>query len=206
MARENIADKDTISIKIAIFLSFISLTVGFVSGIFFYSWFIDPDQSVQRTDRPAPAVSQQAIPPEMMAKIRLLQNEVTRNPEKTQGWVQLGNVYFDTDQFQNAIDAYQKALELDKSNPDVWTDLGVMFRRNKEPAAALGAFKEAVKINPRHEQALFNQGVVFLHDMGDTVAAIEVWEKICQLNPQAKAPNGQSLPDLVKKLKQGSGS
>ena len=80
-------------------------------------------------------------------------------------WSQLGHLYFDTGQLAPAIEAYRSSLGLDSRQPDVWTDLGVMYRRNGEPQKAIECFDQALNINQHHEIALFNKGVVLMHDL-----------------------------------------
>ncbi len=72
--------------------------------------------------------------------------------------MQLGNAYFDADQFQKAIAAYEKSLAIDPGNPNVWTDLGVMYRRNKQPRKAVEAFSKAMAADPKHEVSRMNKG------------------------------------------------
>ena len=48
-----------------------------------------------------------------------LERELTDNPENANAWIQLGDVYFDSDQYAKAITAYQKALSLNPKNADM---------------------------------------------------------------------------------------
>jgi tetratricopeptide (TPR) repeat protein len=113
----------------------------------------------------------------------------------------LGNLYFDSSDFKNAIRAYQRSLELNPKNADVWTDMGVMYRRDGQPTEAIKAFDKAIEINPRHEIARFNKGVVLMHDLRDFENTIRTWEELLKINPSAKAPGGQPLKELVAQLK-----
>ena len=97
--------------------------------------------------------------------------------------------------------AYKKYIEIYPQNADVWTDMGVMYRRNRQPAEALKAFDKAIEINPRHEISRFNKGVVLLHDLKDHQSAIRAWEELLKINPVAMAPNGQSVDQLIVQLK-----
>ena len=73
-------------------------------------------------------------------RAELLEAEVMKNQGNTATWIQLGHVYFDTDQYQKAIDAYRKALELDPRNADVLTDLGIVYQRNGQPQESIKSF------------------------------------------------------------------
>jgi tetratricopeptide (TPR) repeat protein len=69
------------------------------------------------------------------------------------------------------------------------------------PTEAIKAFDKAIEIDPRHEIARFNKGVVFLHDLKNFNGAIRTWEELLRINPSARAPGGQPLKELVAQLK-----
>jgi tetratricopeptide (TPR) repeat protein len=102
-----------------------------------------------------------------------------------------------------AIDAYKKSLELNPNNADVLTDLGIMYRRSGQPREAIVKFDKAISINPKHETARFNKGIVLMHDLGDREGAIQAWEDLLEINPVAMAGNNQSVDQMVKHYKDG---
>ena len=135
-----------------------------------------------------------------------LQKKVVDNPEDAAAWAGLGHIYFDTNEFENAIQAYQKHLELNPDNADVWADLGVMYRRMGKPEEAVKAFDKAMTINPGHKQSRFNKGIVYLHDLKDPAGALKAWEDLLKVNPAVKTPDGRSLKELVEQLRKQVGS
>jgi cytochrome c-type biogenesis protein CcmH/NrfG len=143
----------------------------------------------------------QPVPAERTAELEALTKETAQNPQNVGAWIDLGNLYFDTNQPQKAIWAYQKALELQPDNANVWTDLGVMYRRTGKPQEAIKAFEEAMRIDPKHEPSRFNKGIVLLHDLNDAPGAIRAWEQLLNINPFAVAPNGQTVDQLVSQFK-----
>ena len=136
-----------------------------------------------------------------LARIAELEMGLAKKPSDQGGWIELGNLYFDTHQAKQSIRAYETALGLGKASPDVWTDLGIMQREDGQPQKALDAFKNALAINPRHENALYNMGVVQLHDTGDKAGAAATWAKLIEVNPNAKTPDGRPLSCIVAELK-----
>ena len=128
--------------------------------------------------------------------------ETAQNPKNVAAWVQLGNLYFDTNQFEKAIWAYNKSLELDAGNANVWTDLGVMYRRSGQPREAIRAFDAAIRADPRHEVSRFNKGIVLMHDLNDPEGAVQAWEELLKINPFAMGPGGKSVDELVTAYKQ----
>jgi cytochrome c-type biogenesis protein CcmH/NrfG len=132
-------------------------------------------------------------------EIVALEKEVAENPDNQNAWLLLGNLYFDTHRYTQAIKAYNAYLERNPNNANVWTDLGVMYRRNKRPQDAIRAFDEAVKNDPRHETARFNKGIVLMHDLKKTSEAKAVWEELYRLNPSYMGPNGRPLKEMIGK-------
>lgn len=137
------------------------------------------------------------------ARISELEIATAKTPGDQGAWVELANLYFDTHQAQKAIAAYEKAIALGANSPDVWTDLGIMQREAAQPKKALQSFAAALKLNPRHENALYNKGVVLLHDTGDKAGAASAWGKLLEVNPNAKTPDGRPLAGIVAELKRG---
>ncbi|CCO22563.1 tetratricopeptide repeat protein [Maridesulfovibrio hydrothermalis] len=122
-------------------------------------------------------------------------------PDSAPLWTKLGNLYYDTGQHQLSIDAYLKSLTIKADDPHVLIDLGVMYRRNGEPENAIKYFDKAITVSPDHETAYFNKGIVLYYDIKDKPAGIKIWEKLVQLNPAAKTPNGSLVADMIRDLR-----
>ena len=145
-----------------------------------------------------------SMPSGVSSRIAALKAEVTRNPDNVNAWINLGNTYFDSDQYQASIDAYSRALELDPLNANVITDMGVMFRRSGRPEKAVEAFDRAIAADPTHETSRMNKGIVMLNDLNDTRGAVAAWEGLLQLNPYFMVGNGKSLKEIVAAYKEES--
>jgi len=124
---------------------------------------------------------------------------VAREPKNLQAWIQLGNDYFDSDQPQEAIAAYAKALELEPNNPNVLTDQGVMFRRVGQFETAIANFEKAQRIDPTHLQSLFNIGVVYASDLKRPDKAIEAWNRFLAID--STSPQAQQVKGMIAELK-----
>ncbi len=123
------------------------------------------------------------------------------NPGNVSAWIRLGNNYFDTDQYEEAIQAYTRALDLDPTNPNVITDMGVMYRRSGNPEKAVETFDRAIAADPTHQTSRLNKGIVLLNDLGDTQGAVAAWEGLLKINPYFMMGNDRSLQDLVNTYK-----
>jgi len=178
------------------------LVVGVMVGLF-----IDNLESGPKVRKMTVKSQPQAQIPSAMPQVKpqapaitSLEQTVAQNPKDADALAQLGNAYFDSGQFTKAIDAYKKHLELKPGSANVWTDLGVMYRRSGQPREAIAAFDKAITLDPGHEQCRFNKGVVLLHDLKDNKGALEAWQELLKVNPNAMAPNGQSVKVMVDSL------
>jgi hypothetical protein len=132
-----------------------------------------------------------------------LRRRAEADPGNVDGWIRLGNACFDADRPAPAVEAYERALAIDGENADVWTDLGVMYRRMGEAAKAVSSFDSALAVNPGHETAMFNKGIVLLHDLNNRSQAILVWEGLLARNPQARTPGGKPVADMLREVRAG---
>jgi cytochrome c-type biogenesis protein CcmH/NrfG len=188
-------------------VALITLVVGFVGGVTYSSFKFETGTPVQtsvtqqQTLQDQAESAKQAEMAQSLQEIESLEKETSQNPENVEAWIQLGNLYFDSNRFEKAIRAYKRSLELDHNNPDVWTDMGVMYRRSGQTNEAIKAFETAMEIDPNHEISRFNKGVVLMHDLNDREGAIMAWEGLIKVNPFASTPNGQPITELVQTLK-----
>ena len=170
----------------------ICLAVGFFGGVI-YSVYKSKPRLPQQT--PQAQINQTA--PDRSNEVDALVKKTAQEPENVTAWIDLGNLYFDSNQIDKAIWAYQKSLDLSPNNPNVLTDMGVMYRRKGQPEEAIKAFDRATSIDPKHEVSRFNKGIVLLHDLNKPQEAIATWEALLKVNPFAMAPNGKSVDELI---------
>ena len=139
---------------------------------------------------PSPANVPSPPAPDLSKQIDALQGILKGDPRNLKALVELGNLYFDTDQADKAIEAYTKALQVEPNNPDVRTDLGIMYRKKGDFDRAISEFKKAAQTDPGHVNSRYNLGVVLLHDKGDVKGAITAWEDYLKVEPAgARADN-----------------
>jgi tetratricopeptide (TPR) repeat protein len=130
-----------------------------------------------------------------------LERKASRDPDDETIWTELGNAYFDGDQYLEAIDAYRRALEIDPGNANVWTDMGIMYRRIGEYREAVEAFDRAVAEDPSHQMSRFNRGIVLFYDLDDRVGAFQSWDELVKLNPNFRTPNGRTIVQMINGLR-----
>jgi len=151
-------------------------------------------QQASQTQQPQVNAQAEAQASKIISLERLTRND----PDNVGAWQQLGNAYYDAHRSVNAIKAYIRSLELDNSNANVWTDLGTMYRSNGQFEKAVESYNQALAVNPAHQNALFNKGIVYLHDLNESEKGIAAWEELLTVNPSARTPQGQPLKDFIE--------
>ena len=203
--KDGYVKKQTLTLAILV-----ALSIGFFGGVVFTVYKSGSSQSAQVSAKPIPASKVPAsktparpdVSTEIAVNILRLEKITSQNPDDESAWVELGNLYFDSSNYQKAIEAYNKSLALNPNNANVITDLGIMYRRSGQPDEAVKTFDKAIKVDPKHETARFNKGIVLMHDLKDIEGAIKAWEELIALNPVAMSPNGQSVDQILQTLKE----
>ena len=95
----------------------------------------------------------------------------------------LGNLYYDSQVYPQAIEYYQKSLAVRPSDPDVRTDMGTAMWYSGDPDGALKEFAKSLSYDPSHNQTLFNRGVVLMQGKNDPKGAIASWQTLLKINP-----------------------
>lgn len=130
--------------------------------------------SQQQAAEAQAAVEQAAAP---------LLEAIKQNPNDFDSLVKLADVYYDGQQFANAIPYYERALAIHPENVDVRTDMGTAYWYSGNADKALAEMQTSLKYQPGHPQTLFNLGWVRWQGKADPKGAIAAWEQLLKLNP-----------------------
>jgi tetratricopeptide (TPR) repeat protein len=100
----------------------------------------------------------------------------------------LGNINFDLKNYPEAERWYQQALKLKPDDANIRTDLGLTFylREPRDLDRAIAIYREALRMSPRHEQALQNLTQALLAK-GDREGARAALAQLQQVNPSNQA-------------------
>ena len=193
-----------LAVAIALFVGFV---IGATLGILYMANREEKEiektaavQKPQMTPSGAPA----SVPPardsmELASQIQTLKEIVKKDPKNLPAWVELGNLYFDSDRPQEAIVAYHQYLAIKPENPDVRTDMGIMYRNLGQFDKALEEFRKAAQIDPKHVVSRYYIGLVLLHDKQDMKGAIKAWEEYLKVDTSSE--RAQRIRAQIDKMK-----
>ena len=126
-------------------------------------------------------------PIDSAAVIKQMQEMAAQNPQDVGIRLNLANFLYDQKQYNQAIEWYQRALELDPKNVNARTDLGTAYFYSGRPKDALREYDKSLAIDPKHEPTLQNIIVVNLDGTHDIAAAQKAWDRLHGLNPNNSA-------------------
>lgn len=163
-----------------------------ISGVFFgflVGWIMFGSQQSAGVAPPAaaspPAASRTSQAPPVFDESRAAALKATaeRNPSDAETRVQLGNLYFDAERYDEAVRWYDAALEVDPRNVNASTDLGIAYYYSNQPDRALAQFDRSLAIDPKHSKTLLNIGIVRAFGKQDLAGAEQAWQRVLDLAP-----------------------
>lgn len=158
-------------------------------------------QGMPEGQAPQGQMPQGAMPPEVLKMISDYRQRLATNPDDVEANIGMGNLFFDSNQWEKAVDSYQRALSKTPDNDDVRVDMAVALHNLGQNAKAKEEMERVTRNNPSHRNAWLNLGVVSV-EMGDRASAINAWEQYLKLEPNG--PHSASIRAQIEDLKRGS--
>ena len=182
------------------------IAFGLIAG-----WIIGTQQApsrqapAQAATSPAPAAAQANTRAAVLdeTKVTALKSVAEREPSNAKPRIDLGNLYFDAEHYDDAITWYEAATKLSPKDVNLSTDLGVCYYYTNQPDKALAQFDKSLAINPKHAKTLLNLGIVRAFGKQDLAGATNAWEQVMALDPNS--PEGQAAKRALDTLRSAHG-
>jgi len=118
-------------------------------------------------------------------KVNALKTVAEREASNARPRVELGNLYFDAERYDDAIKWYSEAMKIAPNDVDVSTDLGVCYYYANQADKALEQFAHSMKIDPKHAKTLLNLGIVKAFGKQDLDGAVQAWQQVMAVAPNS---------------------
>ena len=115
----------------------------------------------------------------------------------------IGNIYYDAQQFPTAIDYYGRVLKLQPANAAVRTDMATAYWYTGNADTAIAEFHKALSYEPNKANTLFNLGIVEWKGKMDIDQAVATWQKLLDTNPNYEGKD--KVLELMAQAKKHSG-
>jgi len=129
-----------------------------------------------------------------------LLSQLKPNPNDPALLAQVGNLYYDAQLFQDAIDYYTRSLQADPKNSNIRTDMATAYWYLGDPDRALTEYDRILKQEPNKINALLNRGVVRWQGKMDVKGAVADWETLLKADPSY--PERPKVEQLIAQAKQ----
>lgn len=178
-----------------------------VAGILFgliAGWIIGSQQARLTPGRPAATTAARAAETPQAplldeTKVNAFRSVAEREPNNAGPRVQLGNLYFDAERYDEAAKWYEEAFKLAPNDVNVSTDLGVSYYYTNQPDRALQQLDRSLKIDPKHSKTWLNVGIVRAFGKQDLAGAEAAWQQVLQIAPES--PEGQAAKRALDSLR-----
>jgi tetratricopeptide (TPR) repeat protein len=182
-----------------------------LAGVFFgllVGWIIGSQQGTSmrpgvappaQASASSPGEGRAAPPPLDERRAGELKAAADRNPKDAESRVQLANLYFDADRYDDAGHWYEEALKVDPKNPNASTDLGITFYYRNQPDRALAQFERSLAIDPKHTKTWLNIGFVRAFGKEDLDGAAKAWQQVVEIAPDS--PEGRAARQALEGLR-----
>jgi len=184
--------------------SIVYLISGALFGVL-VGWIIGSQQAAPMAPTAPPAASAAApneapaAPPLDMQRVAGLQKTADAEPSNAGVRVQLGNLFYDAQQYDRAAPWYEAALKLTPKDADVSTDLAFCYYAAGQTDRALTQIDRSLEMNPKHAKTLLNQGVIRAFGKSDLRGAAESWQRVIAVAPGTEdAKRAQQGLDGIK--------
>jgi tetratricopeptide (TPR) repeat protein len=138
------------------------------------------------------------------AQVNALTSVAQREPSSVKPRIDLANLYFDAEKYDDAIKWYEEALKLNPKDANVSTDLGVCYYYTNQPDKALAQFDQSLKLDPKHTKTLLNVGIVKAFGKQDLAGAMDAWKQVLAIAPDS--PEGQAAKKALDSLQSAHGN
>lgn len=140
-----------------------------------------------REELQKPEVSSEAITPLVSQAINSAKNATDVAPKNVANWTVRGFVYRQLIDLVEgvedwAVQSYQKAAELEPTNPYIWTELGRIYLVREEKDKAKQQFQKALDLKSDYAPAHFQIALIYIEE-GKEDEAIEKMETATQAAP-----------------------
>ena len=136
---------------------------------------------------PTQSPAQERIKQMADAQAAPLIQKLKSDPDNFALLVNVGNLYYDAQQYVSAVDFYGRAIKLQPSNAAVRTDMATALWFMGETDNSIAEFNKALAYAPTNPNTLFNLGVAKWKGKGDNAGAVADWQKLLAANPNYEA-------------------
>ncbi|MDI6851734.1 MAG: tetratricopeptide repeat protein [bacterium] len=94
----------------------------------------------------------------------------------------LGDLYYDMENFEKAIEFYKEAVEFEPFDPIILNNLALSYFQNEQIDLAIETIKKAIELNPM-EAEYYDNLAMMLYEKGEVEECLKELYKATEINP-----------------------
>ena len=115
-------------------------------------------------------------------ELTLWNDVVLKSPDREIAYNQRGDAYMDLDNIPEALNDYNKAIEINPDYADAYNNRGNVYKAQGKIQRALDDFNKVIEIEPNPADAYNNRGNVY-KEQGDIQQALADYNKAIEIDP-----------------------
>jgi len=120
------------------------------------------------------------------------QERIKEYPENFSAWLLLGTAFHQIQHYDEAIDAFRRAVLINPENAGTWLILGKSYYMAENYDQAIVAFRQSLVIDPKNVETLETLAHAYILS-NDRTAALGVFRELNRLDPE----RANKLFDLI---------
>ena len=160
-------------------------------------WGCESDTAQNSTSNVTEPLSSQKWVDPKAARIDTLKAGLFDDPNNELLLSDLGDAYFESQRYQEAIQIYEKAVTINPQNPDVLNDLALSYYYTGKIEQGLDTVNRAIEADPAYKYAWLTKGFI-LTSQGKHDEAVTSLNKVKELDPGG--PLSRTADDFLKEI------
>ncbi len=115
-----------------------------------------------------------------------LKERLKETPDDWGIYARLGDIYFGLRRFEEAIEYYRKAIELNPDDVDTYNDLGLSNHYIGKSVEGLRYIEEGIKRDPYYHRIWLTKGFILAYGLGRKDEAEKAWQTALKLDPDGQ--------------------
>lgn len=127
-----------------------------------------------------------------------LLEQIEKNPENPEYLARLGDLYFESSRYEQAIEMYKRVLNLNPQDVDTYNDMGLALYYTGRSDLATDTLKKGAEAAPSYQRIWLSLGFVLMSS-GRNEEAAEALTKAHDLAPHT--PMGREAQGMLERLR-----
>ncbi|MCL2480694.1 MAG: tetratricopeptide repeat protein [Spirochaetaceae bacterium] len=113
----------------------------------------------------------------------ILKRLIAENPDKENLYLTLGNIYLFKNKKQQAMDTYEKAMQIAPENPDIYCNIGLVYKQQGDMDEATSYLQKALSLAKDRADIYYNLGNIY-KQLKNYTEAEKIFLEAIKLQPE----------------------